>query len=105
MGNSKHTINLDILKNSAFQITPISGANFLTKAVTRADTGQLKSSNLYTNLKHKMFQLSRVAARSICGQSQLLVRPLSTTSAKLDQSEFIECLPWKRNHRNFEFGL
>jgi len=58
----------------------------LIKAVTRADTGQLKSSKLYTNLKHKMFQLSRVAARSVCGQSQLLVRPLSTTSAKLDQS-------------------
>merc|ERR1712203_1224616 len=86
MGNSKHTINLDILKNSAFQITLISGADYLTKAVTRADTGQLKSSKLYTSLRHKMFQLSRVAARSICGQSQLLVRPLSTTSAKLDQS-------------------
>jgi len=33
-----------------------------------------------------MFQLSRVVARAASGQSQLLVRTLSTTSARLDQS-------------------
>lgn len=33
-----------------------------------------------------MFQLSRLVARAASGQSQLLVRTLSTTSARLDQS-------------------